>query len=95
MAKNITLTVDEDLLARYRLIAAEQNTSVNALVRRHMEEATGTAARRKQALARLQELSRQSEAYDRAHPVTDDDAGARFSREETYSGRRFRWPRND
>jgi hypothetical protein len=89
MTKNITLTVDEGLLARFRLLAAQQRTSVNALIRKHMEEATGAAMKRTDALARLAELSLRSEAYDQAHPVQDEAEGAKFDRESTYAGRRF------
>lgn len=89
MLKNITLTVDEGLLARFRLLAAEQRTSVNALVRKHMEEATGIKARRSEALDRLAELSRRSEAFDEANPVNDEAEGARFDRASTYAGPRF------
>ena len=89
MMKNITLTVEEGLLARFRLLAAGQRSSVNALVRKHMEEATGALASREQALARLAELSRQSEAYDEAHPVQNESDAAKFDREDTYAGRRF------
>jgi hypothetical protein len=94
MMKNITLAVDDELLARYRLLAAQQKSTVNAMVRRHMEEATGAQAKRRNALERLADLSRKSEAYDQAHPVSEDE-GARFSREDTYSGRRFDWPRSN
>jgi len=89
MMKNITLTVEEGLLARFRLLAAQQRTSVNALVRKHMEEATGALAAKTDALARLAELSRQSEAYDNAHPVENEADAAKFDRESTYTGRRF------
>jgi hypothetical protein len=89
MMKNITLTVEEGLLARFRLLAAKQRTSVNALVRKHMEDATGALAAREQALARLAELSLQSEAFDEAHPVTDEGKGAKFDRDSTYTGKRF------
>ncbi len=89
MMKNITLTVEEGLLARFRLLAAGQRSSVNALVRKHMEEATGALATREQALARLAELSRQSEAYDESHPVQNEGDAAKFDREGTYTGRRF------
>jgi hypothetical protein len=89
VTKNITLTVEEGLLARFRLLAAQQRTSVNALVRKHMEEATGVLATRDQALSRLVEISRQSEAFDEANPVNGDAEAAKFDRESTYSGRRF------
>lgn len=92
--QNITLAVDEDVLADFRLLAAEQRTTVNALVRKYMAEATGGAARRKAALERLAELSLESEAFDRANAAVDPDHAARFSREDTYTGRRFEWPRS-
>lgn len=92
--QNITLAVDEQVLAGFRLLAAEQRTTVNALVRKHMAEATGSAARRKAALARLAELSFESETFDEANPSVDPDRAARFSREDTYSGCRFEWPRD-
>lgn len=95
MMKNITLAVDDELLARYRLLAAQHKSTVNAMVRRHMEEVTGAQEMRRDALERLAELSRRSEAYDEAHPLPDGGEEARFSRQETYSGRRFNWPRNN
>jgi hypothetical protein len=59
--KNITLSVDEDVLATVRRHAAERNSSVNALVRDYL---TGLAAhqdRAKSARARLRKLSAQSQ----------------------------------
>ena len=90
--KNLTLAIDDDLLASYRLLAAENRTTVNALVRKHMEEATGAAARRKAALDRLHELSLRSEAFDVANPPAGSEP-AGLSRAETYTGRRFELPR--
>ena len=58
--KNITLSVDENVLAAVRRHAAERNSTVNALVREFL---TGLAAhqdRAKRARARLQRLSAQS-----------------------------------
>ena len=58
--KNITLSVDENVLATVRRHAAECNSTVNALVRDYL---TGLAAhhdRAKRARARLQQLSAQS-----------------------------------
>ena len=92
--RNITLAVDDEVLAGYRLLAAEQRTTVNAMVRKHMEEATGAAARRRAALERLARVSHESEAFDEAHPAIDPAQGARFSREDTYTGPRFEWPRS-
>ncbi len=91
--KNLTLAIDDDLLADFRLLAAQQRTTVNALVRKHMEDATNTAKRRKSALERLTLLSRQSEAFDAANPVAASADSTRLSRAETYTGPRFEWPR--
>jgi hypothetical protein len=58
--KNITLSVDENVLATVRRHAAEHNSTVNALVREYL---TGLAAhedRAKRARARLRQLSAQS-----------------------------------
>jgi hypothetical protein len=62
MTRNITLAVDEEILARYRLLAAERKTTVNGLVRKHMEEAVGLEADRRAAIARMLELSEATSA---------------------------------
>ena len=46
MVRNITLTVDEDVLEKARLVAAARHTSVNAMVR----EFLGSIAAREQAI---------------------------------------------
>jgi hypothetical protein len=99
MAKNITLAVDEDLLASYRVLAAEQRTSVNALIRKHMEEATGLAERRRKAREWMVEQARKNIKNDeeraaaRARGEDVKEETWRWSREETYSDPRFDWPR--
>ena len=62
MTKNLTLAVDENLLERFRLHAAERKTSVNALLRKHMEEAVGLEERRRAAIANMLELGRNTPA---------------------------------
>ncbi|MFO1187370.1 MAG: hypothetical protein U1E87_07930 [Alphaproteobacteria bacterium] len=63
--KNITLSVEEEILRAARIYAAEHNTTVNALVRKHLSD-LGTAtraqleARRAQVARELGELSRNS-----------------------------------
>ena len=59
--KNITLSIDENILATVRRHAAERNSTINALVREYL---TGLAAhedRAKRARARLRQLSAQSQ----------------------------------
>ncbi len=62
MTKNLTLAVDEKLLERFRLHAVERKTSVNALLRKHMEEAVGLEERRRSAIAKMLELGRKTSA---------------------------------
>lgn len=50
MTKNITLSVEESVLKEARRIAVEQDTTVNGLVRRYLEELGGE--KRKRAKAR-------------------------------------------
>ena len=78
MQRNITLTLDEDLIQRARVLAARRNRSVSALLREELsrlvasDEAYETAKRA--ALARLERgahlggglLPRRDELHDRA-----------------------------
>ncbi|MCA9561777.1 MAG: hypothetical protein KC583_24695 [Myxococcales bacterium] len=59
---NLTITVDDEILKRARIRALEENTSVNAILRDYLESYAGVAARRRDALAHLLELSRRSDA---------------------------------
>ncbi|MFD2182616.1 hypothetical protein [Rhodoplanes azumiensis] len=54
--KNITLAVDETVLARVRVYAAKRNTTVNRLVRDHLEELARDEAKPDAARERLLEL---------------------------------------
>jgi hypothetical protein len=58
--KNITLSVDEDVLAAVRRAAAERNATVNGLVREYLTNLAAHEDRARRARARLRELSRQS-----------------------------------
>jgi len=58
--KNITLSVDEKVLAVVRRQAAEQNSSVNALVRDYLTNLAKQEDRARQARARLRVLSQRS-----------------------------------
>ncbi len=59
--KNITLAVDDDVLAAVRRHAAEQNSNVNALVREYLTNLAGHQDRANRARARLRQLSRQAQ----------------------------------
>lgn len=62
MTKNITLSVDDEVLAKVRRIAAEKNTTVNGLVREYLTDLASREDRAKQAVQRLKELSENSGA---------------------------------
>lgn len=55
---NLTITVDDGVLKRARIRALEQDTSVNAVLRDYLESYAGGPDRRREAVARLLELSR-------------------------------------
>lgn len=60
--KNITLSVDEKVLAAVRRVAADQGTSVNALVREHLTRLAEHQDRAAMARHRIRQLSEASEA---------------------------------
>ena len=84
MAKNITLTVDEELLDGARILAAKRRTSVNEMVRgflkREVERETAQAARA-EVWGRIFE-SADSGARKRAGRLAEDKP--LFDREEFY-----------
>jgi plasmid stability protein len=59
--KNITLSLDDKVLSAVRLYAAEQNSSVNALVREYLTNLAAHQNRAARARARLRQLSKQSQ----------------------------------
>lgn len=59
--RNITLSVDEDVLTAVRRHAAERNSTVNALVREYLTNLAAHEDRAKRARARLRQLSEQSQ----------------------------------
>ena len=60
--KRITLSVDEDVLAAVRRVAAERNSTVNAMVREYLTGIAAQEDRAKGARARLLTLSKRSKA---------------------------------
>ena len=74
--KNITLSIDDEILENARVIAAEKRTTVNAMVREYLTEVAGRDARL--ARARRELLNMMDTSKGRMKP------GWKFSREETY-----------
>jgi hypothetical protein len=58
--KNITLSVNEEVLDGVRRYATANGTSVNALVREYLGQLAGREDRAKRAVARMLRLSKQS-----------------------------------
>jgi hypothetical protein len=55
--KNITLSIEEEVLREARKIAAERGTTVNAMVRASLAELVGRKKRVRNALERMRELA--------------------------------------
>jgi hypothetical protein len=60
--KNITLSVDDEVIAAVRRYAAEQGSSLNALVREYLGRLAEREDRARTARKRIRELSEQSTA---------------------------------
>ena len=54
--KNLTLTVDDDLLRSARKVALDRNTSVNQLVRDYLAELVSEKDKRHASVERLNEI---------------------------------------
>ena len=57
---NLTITLDDDLLKRARIRAAELGTSVNAVLREYLGQYAGANAVHVSAVERVLELSRKA-----------------------------------
>lgn len=73
---NLTITVDKELLKRARIKAIEEGTSVNAVLRDHLERYVGTGTT-DTALAAFAELANLSTASSGPH-------GRTWSRDELH-----------
>ena len=71
--KNITLAIDENVLADARRYAVEHDTTVNALVRQYLEQIAHGNARARQAMRELREMSDRSAAEIGPITWTRDD----------------------
>jgi len=79
--RNLTIQLDDDLIRRAKVIAAERGTSVSGLVAQQITELI--AARDRYVRARESALQMMSEATDRG--------GRRWTREELYEERLGRY----
>jgi Family of unknown function (DUF6364) len=79
--KNITLSVDETVLERVRVYAAKRKTTVNRLVREHLDQLAQSERQQDSARERLLKLIDESPA--RLGP------NWKWNREDAYEGRVF------
>ena len=70
---NLTIAIDDELLRKARVRAAELATSVNAVLRDHLEEWTGVRDERRRAVARLLKAARRSKASSGGRTWTRDE----------------------
>jgi hypothetical protein len=62
VAKNLTLTIDEDLLRAARKVALDRNTSVNQMVREYLAATVRDSGGQHAAIAKLDDLFRTTRA---------------------------------
>ena len=77
MKKNLTLSIDEDLLQKARVLAAMRKTSVNDMIRKFLSKSVDAEMTQDAVTAKLLELADNSKGRMGDY---------RPSREDTYSG---------
>lgn len=73
MTRNITLSVDEEVLEAVKVVAVKQRTSVNAMVRDYLTRIAKANDRKQRARDRLLDLARESNAEVGEITWTRDD----------------------
>ncbi len=73
MKVNITLSVDEQAVARARDVARQQGTSLNGLIRDYIERLAGQGSGAERAEA-LRRLWREGSGHSRGYRFRRDDA---------------------
>jgi len=70
---NLTITLDDELLRKARVKAAEVGTSVNTILREHLESWTGAQEERRRAIEQFVEVAKQSRASSGGRTWTRDE----------------------
>jgi hypothetical protein len=88
--RNVTVQLDEEVIAKVKLLAAKRGTSISGLVAEEINKLTAQHERyeraRQAALARLTAPAEYSSEDDGSGP-----ADRRWSRDEIYAQRSDRW----
>ena len=74
--RNITLSIDDEILDKVRIVAAQRRTTVNAMVRNFLSEVAGRDEKQAEARKELLRLMETSKGRMRAD--------YKFNREETH-----------
>jgi len=80
---NLTIVVEDDLLRRARIRALEQDTSVNALLRRYLQAYVDADAESRLAMSRFLDRARRSSAGS-------GEAGRTWTREDLHDRQALR-----
>lgn len=72
---NLTISIDEEILKKARMRALEEGTSVNAILRQHLERFVGMGNQYRQATDNILAIARRSKAASK---------GRRWTRDEIY-----------
>ncbi len=72
---NVTISIDEKDLKKARILALQQGTSLNAVIRRFLQSYIGKVKREQQATKKILQLAETS---------TFESSGQRISREQLY-----------
>jgi hypothetical protein len=81
MTKNLTLAVNDEVLERYRAEALRLKTTVNAMIRKHMEETVG--ARTEEQKAAIERIRARSKNGPRATYAPPFDRASLWQRGST------------
>ena len=90
MKRNVTVQLDEDVIAEVKVLAAQRGTSISGLIAAEITRLSEQKKRyeraRQAALAQMSEVNDEVAAGDRG-PATDRG----WTREELYAERTDRW----
>ena len=95
MKRNVTVQLDEDVIAKVKVLAAQRGTSISGLVSAEITRLSEQKERydraRRAALAQMAEVAEQAGAGDRG----PDIAWRGWTRDEIYAERTDRWPHHE